>query len=107
MAIEGKTKPLEIAMKILKTETIQIIRENPEFGKAAYSILDRWALNQPELLQKLESQGMTPLNMTVYSQMIDERNTLDSETANDMRISGMTQFEILEVLGVEMKLILS
>ena len=59
--LDRQTYPLEIARKVLKPETINDVRSGG-YTSLGYSILDRWALNSPEELRKLEAErgGLDP-----------------------------------------------
>ena len=53
--LDHQTRPLEVAMKVLRPETIHRVREDENFLRSAYLILDRWALNEPDTLKELET----------------------------------------------------
>ena len=104
--IEGRTNPLDIARRVLKPETIREVRaaEWPH-PNSAYSILDRWALNSPDMLQALEKDmdGFT-LILRLDQQSGLEMRTLTSDTAWKMSQRGMSDWEILSELGVDTEL---
>jgi hypothetical protein len=101
--IEGQTAPLEIARRILKPETIREVRTTEELTNAAYLILDRWALNSPELLRAWDKEPFYLLQR-LGQQMFLERHTLNSDEAWEMSRRGMSDWEILELLGVDTEL---
>jgi hypothetical protein len=55
--LDLKTEPLEIAARILSAETIMEVRLSEGYTLHGYSILDRWALNSPEELKGIGSDG--------------------------------------------------
>ena len=105
MAIEGQTKPLEIARRLLRPETIRevLIYQHNE-ANLAYSILDRWALNSPELLKATEARSIPHLFLRLEQQKVLEATALNSEEAFSMSRHGMSNWEILEQLGVDTEL---
>lgn len=103
MALDRQTNPLEIARTVLRPESIQDIRSRG-FTNSAYLILDRWALNSPDELRKLERQGSLDLVIRLDQQMVIERRTLCSDSAWEMSRRGMSDWEILESAGIDMSL---
>ena len=101
--IEGRTAPLDIARRLLKPETIRQLKQDG-FPNSAYLILDRWALNSPELLQALEANGTFDLLLRLDQQTSLEAQTLTSDTAWEMSQRGMSDWEILSELGVDTEL---
>ena len=101
--IEGKTPPLAIARKVLKPETIREVL-GVEFPPSAYLILDRWALNSPDLLRAWEARGDHFLLPRLDQQTTLEARTLNSDTAWEMSQRGMSDWEILSELGVDTEL---
>lgn len=104
--IEGRTNPLDIARRVLKPETMREVRvaEWPH-RNLAYSILDRWALNSPDMLQALETeQEGFVLILRLDQQANLESRTLNSDTAWKMSQRGMSDWEILSELGVDTEL---
>ena len=91
--LDRQTNPLDIARTVLKPETIHDLKVRG-FTNSAYLILDRWALNSPDELKRLEAEG---------NQAIEKR-TLCSESARQASLRGMSDWEILESCGVEMNL---
>ena len=101
--LDRQTYPLEIARKVLKPETINDVRSGG-YTLRGYSILDRWALNSPEELKKLEAKGSIAFDLKVFGQQQTEARALSSETARQASLRGMSDWEILESCGVEMNL---
>lgn len=101
--LDRQTYPLEIARKVLKPETINDVRSGG-YTSLGYSILDRWALNSPDELRKLEAQGDIPFMVKLYGQQQTEAGALSSETARQASLRGMTDSEILESMGIDMSL---
>jgi hypothetical protein len=104
--IEGRTVPLAIASRVLQPETIREVRTAAWLHpNSAFSILDRWALNSPDLLQALEKDldGFT-LILRLDQQSNLEMQTLSSDPAWKMSQRGMSDWEILSELGVDTEL---
>jgi hypothetical protein len=101
--IEGQTAPLDIARKHLKPETINQVRISG-FTNSAYLILDRWALNSPDLLQAWEAKGEQFILTRLEQQMTLEARTLSSDAAWEMSRRGMSDWEILSELGIDTEL---
>jgi hypothetical protein len=101
--IEGQTAPLEIARTVLKPETIREVRSGG-YTNSAYLILDRWALNSPDELKSLEVQGEIAFMMKLYGQQQTEAEALSSESARLASLQGMSDWEILEQLGIDTEL---
>ena len=101
--LDRQTNPLEIARTILKSETIREVR-NGGFTNSAYLILDRWALNSPDELKHLEQQGDLAFLLRLDQQQTIEKRTLCSESARQAKLQGMSDWEILEMSGVDMSL---
>ena len=74
------------------------------FTNSAYLILDRWALNSPDELKRLEEEGNLALQIRLDQQQAIEKRTLCSESARQASLRGMSDWEILESCGVEMNL---
>ena len=101
--LDRQTYPLEIARKVLKPETINDVRSGG-YTSLGYSILDRWALNSPEELKKLEAKSSMDLILNLYWQQEKEAKALNSDTAWLASKRGMTDTEILESMGIDMSL---
>jgi hypothetical protein len=101
--IEGRTAPLEIARRVLKPETIRQLKRDG-FPNSAYLILDRWALNSPDILLAWEAWDSFDLLTRLEQQMSWEKAALNSDTAWEMSRRGMSDWEILSELGVNTEL---
>ena len=101
--IEGRTAPLEIARRVLKPDTIRQVKLDG-FTNSAYLILDRWALNSPDILKAWEEKGAFHLLTRLDLQQTLEARTLNSDTAWEMSQAGMSDWEILNQLGVDTEL---
>lgn len=101
--LDRQTNPLEIASTVLKPETIREVRSGG-YTNSGYLILDRWALNSPDELKRLEQQGEIAFMMKLYGQQQTEKRTLTSESARQAKLRGMSDWEILEMAGVDMSL---
>lgn len=101
--LDRQTSPLEIARSVLKPETIREVRSGG-FTNSAYLILDRWALNDPDQLKRLEQQGDLALLLRLDQQQTLEKRTLCSESARQAKLRGMSDWEILELAGIDMSL---
>ena len=101
--LDRQTSPLEIASTVLKPETIREVR-NGGYSNSGYLILDRWALNSPDELKRLEAQGEIAFDLKLYGQQQMEAQALNSESARQARLQGMSDWEILEMAGVDMSL---
>ncbi len=101
--LDRQTYPLEIARKVLKPETINDVRSGG-YTLLGYSILDRWALNSPDELKKLEAMGDAEFMLKLYGQQQTEARALSSETARQASLRGMSDSEILRSMGIDMSL---
>ena len=101
--LDRQTYPLEIARKVLKPETINDVRSGG-YTLRGYSILDRWALNSPEELKELEAKGSIAFDLKVFGQQQTEARALSSETARQASLRGMSDYEILQSMGIDMSL---
>ena len=101
--IERRTAPLEIARRVLTPETIRQVKLDG-FPNSAYLILDRWALNSPDILKTWEDKGSFFLLTRLDQQRTLEARTLNSDTAWEMSQRGMSDWEILDQLGVDTEL---
>ncbi|WP_241159619.1 hypothetical protein [Desulfovibrio sp. ZJ200] len=101
--LDRQTCPLEIARKVLKLETINDVRSGG-YTPLGYSILDRWALNSPDELRMLEAKGSLAFDLKLYGQQQTEAQALSSETARQASLRGMSDWEILESMGIDMSL---
>ena len=102
--IEGPTRPMEIAGKVLNLETLLLINKTMEIKSKGMAILDRWALNEPEKLKALEKESQTALIMLVMEQQAREASILETPQAEEQLRTGLVPHEILEMHGVSMSL---
>ena len=98
--LDRPTNPLEIARRVLKPETIREVRSGG-YTNSAYLILDRWALNSPDELKALEAQGDLAFLIRLDQQQNTEKRALISESARQAKLRGMSDWEILELAGVD------
>ena len=103
MALDRQTAPLEIARTVLKPETIREVK-SWGYTNSAYLILDRWALNQPDELKALEAKGEIAFMVRLSRQQQVEAHALNSDSAWEMSRRGMSNWEILESAGIDMRL---
>lgn len=75
--IEGNPQPLEIAACVLRPETLDAVRRLPDFSRRGWCILDRWALNSPDALRRLEAEGEVILLGRVLEQQRIEQRVID------------------------------
>lgn len=101
--LDRQTAPLEIARTVLRPETIHEVR-NAGFPNSAYLILDRWALNQPDDLRRLEERGEISFMVTLDQQTTRETNVLNSDSAWEASRQGMSDWEILQNAGIDTSL---
>ncbi len=91
----GQQQPLEIAAKILKPATIEIVLRSPSFHLRGWKILDRWAFNSPEKLRTLEAQGEVILLGRLLDQQQTEHQVLTNSHSMEQLQSGLTEHDIL------------
>ena len=106
MALDRQTAPLEIARTVLKPETIREVKSGG-YTNSAYLILDRWALNQPDDLKRREARGQIEFLLKLTNQQQVECHALNSESARQARLQGMSDWEILESAGIDTRLIIT
>ena len=101
--LDRQTAPLEIARTVLRPETIREVR-SAGLTNTAYLILDRWALNQPDDLRRLEERGEISFMVTLDQQATREANVLNSDSAWEASRQGMSDWEILQNAGIDTNL---
>ncbi len=101
--LDRQTAPLEIARTVLRPETIREVR-SAGLTNTAYLILDRWALNQPDDLRRLEAMNTLGLIVTLSQQQTREANVLNSDSAREASRQGMSDWEILQNAGIDTSL---
>ncbi len=104
--LDRQTAPLEIARTVLRPETIREVR-SAGLTNTAYLILDRWALNQPDDLRRLEAMNTLGLIVTLSQQQTREANVLNSDSAWEASRQGMSDWEILQNAGIDTRLIIT
>ena len=101
--LDRQTAPLEIARTVLRPETIREVRQGG-FPNSAYLILDRWALNQPDELRRLEAMGPIDFMLILSQQQQLEKSVLTSDSGWEASRQGMSDWEILQNAGVDTSL---
>ena len=101
--LDRPTNPLDIARTVLRPQTIREV-QSAAFTNSAYLILDRWALNQPDDLRRLEAIHTLDLLVTLDQQCTTEANVLNSDSAWEASRQGMSDWEILQNAGVDTSL---
>lgn len=101
--LDRQTAPLEIARTVLRPETIRSVRTEG-YTNSAYLILDRWALNQPDELRRLEAMGPIDFMLVLSQQQQLEKSVLTSDSGWEASRQGMSDWEILQNAGVDMSL---
>lgn len=96
--IEGNPQPLALAARVLKPETLAAVRDLADFSLRGWRILDRWALNSPDELRRLEAEGeVVLLGQLLEQQRIEQR-------AVDRQPVGMPELEALAIAKVQTEL---
>ena len=93
--MSAQPKLLERAAKVLSLETLAEVNRLRSINRHGLSILDRWALNQPDELKSLESQGQTLLLVRLYDQQLKEQAILESPESREQLMNGLMSHEIL------------
>ena len=101
--LDRQTNPLDIARTVLRPQTIREV-QSAAFTNSAYLILDRWALNQPDDLRRLEAMNTLGLIVTLSQQQTREANVLNSDSAWEASRQGMSDWEILQNAGIDTSL---
>ena len=94
---------LDIARTVLRPQSIREV-QSAAFTNSAYLILDRWALNQPDDLRRLEARGEISFMVTLDQQATREANVLNSDSAWEASRQGMSDWEILQNAGIDTSL---
>jgi hypothetical protein len=102
MMITGQQQPLTIAASILNPATIEAVRRSPSFHLQGWKILDRWAINSPQQLRDLETQGEVILLGRLLEQQTIEHQALSR--ASTQRQEGLTDHEILATAEIRTEL---
>jgi hypothetical protein len=99
--LEGNLQPLAIASRVLAPATLSALRRHP-YHLVAWRIADRWALDQPERLRALETEGeIIVLIRLLEQQQLEHEALLDSLEAQRC---GISSTEILQQHGIELRL---
>ena len=101
--LDRRTEPLEIACSILKPKTISAIHEDG-YTITAFRIMDRWALNSPDALQRLEAQGIMAFEERLNAQLEAEIDAYNSEPARRAFQQGWSVYEFYEAVGIDTEL---
>lgn len=96
--IEGNPQPLAIAARVLKPDSLAAVRGLGDFSLRGWGILDRWALNSPEALRCLESEGEVVLLGRLLEQQRIEQRAIDRQPV------GMPELEALAIAKVQLEL---
>lgn len=99
--LEGKTKVLEIAARVLKPETLKAVSKAP-YTLQGWNILDRWAMNSPAQLKALESKGEIVLLSRLLEQQETESGILLEQI--EAKAAGLADHEILQMNQVQTEL---
>ena len=100
---QNPANPLAIAQTVLNPRTIADIKLGG-YSSRGFQILDRWALNSPEELKKLEAQGKIAFDLKLYGQQQMEAKALSSPKAQEMMKNGLSDWEILQLLEIQTEL---
>jgi len=96
--IEGSAQPLGIAARVLRPETIATVRSLADYSLRGWRILDRWALNSPDELRRLESEGEVVLLGQLLKQQRIEQRAVDRQPVD------MPEMEALAIAKVQTEL---
>ncbi|ACT52109.1 hypothetical protein Msip34_2885 (plasmid) [Methylovorus glucosotrophus SIP3-4] len=99
--IEGQQQPLQQAGKVLNPAILELVRKAP-FNRFGWAIVDRWALNSPDLLQSLAKKGEVILFNRLLDQQVREQEVIleNMEQLN----SGLTTMELLSLHNIQTEL---
>lgn len=101
--LEGQTKPLELAKRVLQPQTISSVRECRELHLQGWKILDRWAFNSPQKLRELENSGeVLLLGRLIEQQTLEHAVLMESTEALN---AGTSEHELLEMNHVQTELL--
>lgn len=106
MSIESNLAAGQIAMRVMDRE---VFRHFDKMGllatTTALKILDRWALNSPEKLKEMESpRKKGELFFRFAAQVEQELEAKETERYWDLIDSGLTHWEALESMGINVNL---
>ena len=109
--------PLTMASRVLEPETLKEIKLYKQLNFWGKGILDRWAMNSPELLKKMEKEGGAEM---IATRLLIQQE-LEQDTLHEAQIQGysylpevvamapdirtlLPAYEILQMYGVNSEL---
>jgi len=97
----GNVQPLEVAARVLKSETLMEVRKAP-YNLQGWKILDRWAMNSPEQLKALETAG----EVVLLSRLLEQQNIEQTILLESLALSeeGMMEHEIMALREIATEL---
>ncbi len=106
MSIESNLAAGQIAMRVMDREVFRHFDEMGLFATTtALKILDRWVLNSPEKLKELEKQGHGGMLFNRFATQVEqELEAKETERYWDFRDSGLSHWEALETMGINVNL---
>ena len=94
-------QPLEAASQVLELKTLQALVKCCEIKRQGFSIIDRWAVDNPEGLRKL-ARHTTGFIIITMTQQGKEDRVLRSERGEELLQNGLARHEVLSMYGVDM-----
>lgn len=101
--ISNQSIPTAFPAGVLKTETLLRANKCPQINNLGFSIMDRWMLNEPDLIREVEKNDMFLLYL-ILNQQVKEEAVLETPKALGQMARGLTAQEILTLNGVETSL---
>ncbi|MDR3038892.1 MAG: hypothetical protein LBV21_06360 [Candidatus Adiutrix sp.] len=83
------------AARVLTPVTLKMVNQTLEINRFGLSILDRWALNQPNKLKALEQKSRMLLLSRVLEQQMKEQEILERTESQAQIAGGLMPHEIL------------
>lgn len=96
--------PLSIAANVLASTTIESVLRSPSYHARGWKILDRWALNCPERLRRLEADGEIILLGRLLEQQGIEHQVMNSTAGLQLHSCGHAEHEILSLYEIHTEL---
>lgn len=96
--------PLSIAANVLARTTIESVLRSPSYHARGWKILDRWALNYPGRLRRLEADGEIILLGRLLEQQGIEHQVMSSTVGLQLRSRGHAEHEILSLFEIDTEL---